>query len=87
MGNERCVIVSSPAGLSHTPKSEKAEVSFNPKELETYLPYTKALKDFVSKYDDELQKDQMLFEDCGGRFCTEACPAEMNTICQQCLKA
>lgn len=59
--------MSSSTGLSHTPRSDKAEVSFNPKELETYLPYTKALKEFLTKYDEEYQKDQMKFEDCGGR--------------------
>lgn len=58
----------SPAGLSHTPRSDKSEMSFNNKEMETYLPYTKALKEFLAKYDEELQKDQMSFEDCGGRF-------------------
>lgn len=79
--------MSSPVGLSHTPRSEKAEVSFNPRELETYLPYTRALKEFLSKYDDEFQKDNMNFEDCGGGFCPEAFPAEMNTICQQCFKS
>lgn len=55
------------AGLSHTPRSEKSEMSFNLNDVETYLPYTKALKDFLAKYDDEFQKDQMKFEDCGGR--------------------
>ncbi|XP_068447069.1 sodium/potassium-transporting ATPase subunit beta-1b [Clinocottus analis] len=55
----------SPPGLSHTPRSEKSEVSFNLNDLSTYLPYTKALKDFLVKYDEELQRDQMKFEDCG----------------------
>lgn len=71
--NEHLMLLS-PAGLSHTPRSDKSEMSFNPKELETYLPYTKALKDFLAKYDDDLQKDQMFFEDCGGRFCSDISP-------------
>uniref|UniRef100_A0A1A8GHX1 Sodium/potassium-transporting ATPase subunit beta n=1 Tax=Nothobranchius korthausae TaxID=1143690 RepID=A0A1A8GHX1_9TELE len=54
-----------PPGLSHTPRTEKAEVSFRPKDFETYLPYTKALKEFLSQYDEEKQRDQMKFEDCG----------------------
>lgn len=58
----------SPAGLTHTPKSDKAEVAFNLNDVETYVPYTKALKEFLTKYDDEFQRDQMKFEDCGGRF-------------------
>lgn len=56
------------AGLTHTPRSDKSEVTFNPKDPETYLPYTKALKDFLAKYNDNLQKESMYFEDCGGRF-------------------
>ncbi|KAM6893642.1 sodium/potassium-transporting ATPase subunit beta-1b [Xenentodon cancila] len=54
-----------PPGLSHTPKSDKAEVSFSVREVETFLPYVKALREFLDKYDEELQKDQMKFEDCG----------------------
>ncbi|KAG7502651.1 sodium/potassium-transporting ATPase subunit beta-233-like [Solea senegalensis] len=54
-----------PPGLSHTPRSEKSEMAFDPRDPETYLPYTKALKNFMSKYDEEGQKDQMKFEDCG----------------------
>uniref|UniRef100_A0A1A8P3Y0 Sodium/potassium-transporting ATPase subunit beta n=1 Tax=Nothobranchius pienaari TaxID=704102 RepID=A0A1A8P3Y0_9TELE len=54
-----------PPGLSHTPRTEKAEVLFKSKDFETYLPYTKALKEFLSQYDEEKQRDQMKFEDCG----------------------
>uniref|UniRef100_A0A1A7X7A8 Sodium/potassium-transporting ATPase subunit beta n=1 Tax=Iconisemion striatum TaxID=60296 RepID=A0A1A7X7A8_9TELE len=54
-----------PPGLSHTPRTEKAEVFFRSKDFETYLPYTKALKEFLSAYDEEKQRDQMKFEDCG----------------------
>ncbi|XP_003977640.2 sodium/potassium-transporting ATPase subunit beta-1b [Takifugu rubripes] len=54
-----------PPGLSHTPKSDKTEMSYNPDEFETYLPYTKALREFLSKYDEEAQMDPMKFEDCG----------------------
>ncbi|XP_069573286.1 sodium/potassium-transporting ATPase subunit beta-1b [Brachyistius frenatus] len=54
-----------PPGLSHTPRSEKAEVSFNLNDMETYLPYTKALKEFLAKYDEDKQRDQMKYEDCG----------------------
>lgn len=56
------------AGLSHTPRSEKSEVSFSLNDLETFLPYTKALKEFLVKYDEDNQRDQMKFEDCGGEF-------------------
>lgn len=57
-------------GLTHTPRSEKSEVTFSPKDFETYLPYTRAMKEFLEKYDDEHQTDQRLFDDCGGRRST-----------------
>lgn len=57
-----------PAGLSHTPRSDKSEVFFNMRESETYLPYVKALRDFMKQYDDSIQSNNMLFEDCGGRL-------------------
>ncbi|MEQ2163597.1 hypothetical protein GOODEAATRI_031883, partial [Goodea atripinnis] len=50
--------------LTHTPH-DKAEVFFNTKEMETYLPYVKVMRDFLSQYDDEKQTDNMQFEDCG----------------------
>jgi len=54
-----------PPGLSHTPRSDKSEVSFNPSDVETFLPYTKALNEFLEKYNEVAQVDQMQFEDCG----------------------
>ncbi|KAJ0062393.1 hypothetical protein NL108_011007 [Boleophthalmus pectinirostris] len=54
-----------PPGLTHTPRSDKAELSFSVNDVESYLPYTKALKDFLAKYDDEKQNDPTKFEDCG----------------------
>lgn len=54
-----------PPGLTHTPRSEKSEFAFNTRETETYLHYTKSLRDFLAKYNDDVQVDQMRFEDCG----------------------
>ncbi|XP_061572002.1 sodium/potassium-transporting ATPase subunit beta-1b [Cololabis saira] len=54
-----------PPGLSHTPRSEKSEVSFSTREVETFLPYVKSLREILAKYSDDMQKDQMMFEDCG----------------------
>ena len=73
MNNEASLLITSDrpvvsAGLTHTPQPDKGEVSFSLNDMETFLPYTKALKDFLAKYDDEIQRDQMKFEDCGGRF-------------------
>uniref|UniRef100_A0A4W5K6X9 ATPase Na+/K+ transporting subunit beta 1 n=1 Tax=Hucho hucho TaxID=62062 RepID=A0A4W5K6X9_9TELE len=54
-----------PPGLSHTPRSEKFEISYNINDVETYLKYTKSIKDFLEMYDDERQTDQIKYEDCG----------------------
>lgn len=61
-----CCVV--PAGLTHTPRSDKSELYFSLTDIETYLPYTRALRDFLANYDDDKQRDQMKFEDCGGGF-------------------
>ncbi|NP_001134069.1 sodium/potassium-transporting ATPase subunit beta-1a [Salmo salar] len=54
-----------PPGLSHTPRSEKFEISYNINDVETYLKYTKSIKDFLEMYDEERQTDQNKYEDCG----------------------
>ncbi|CAI5637724.1 unnamed protein product [Oreochromis niloticus] len=54
-----------PPGLTHTPRSDKAELAFNPRAVETFLPHTKALREFLNNYDESKQKDQMKYEDCG----------------------
>lgn len=54
-----------PPGLSHTPRSEKFEISYNVNDVETYLKYTKSIKDFLEMYDEERQTDQNKYEDCG----------------------
>lgn len=54
-----------PPGLTHTPRPDKGEVSFSLNDMETFLPYTRALKDFLTKYDEDNQRDQMKYEDCG----------------------
>ncbi|XP_028835791.1 sodium/potassium-transporting ATPase subunit beta-1b [Denticeps clupeoides] len=54
-----------PPGLTHSPKADKAELSFNMNEVETYLTFTKRMRDFLEAYNEERQKDQMQFEDCG----------------------
>ncbi|KAK0150108.1 Sodium/potassium-transporting ATPase subunit beta-233 [Merluccius polli] len=53
-----------PPGLSHTPRSEKSEISFNMNDPTTYTKYTKSMTDFLKIYDDQLQRDS-IFEDCG----------------------
>lgn len=70
-------------GLTHTPRSDKSEITFNTKDLASILPYTTAMTDFLKKYDDALQEDQMIFEDCGGRLCAEAPLTLQTNGCQQ----
>lgn len=53
-------------GLSHHPRSEKSEMMFYPERIETYLEYTKSIREFLSQYDAEKQDDGMKFEECGG---------------------
>lgn len=54
-----------PPGLSHTPRSDKAELAFNLNDEETYLTYIKSMRDFLVTYDEEKQSDPTKFEDCG----------------------
>ncbi|KTG33840.1 hypothetical protein cypCar_00016729 [Cyprinus carpio] len=54
-----------PPGLTHYPRSDKAELIINPEDDDTYRTYTKAMKDFLVSYDIENQGDQMKFEACG----------------------
>jgi len=54
-----------PPGLSHTPRSEKHEITFNMNDKETWKKYTDAITKFLENYDDEKQKDGEDYEDCG----------------------
>lgn len=54
-----------PPGLTHTPRSEKSEISFDINDKSTYEKYVNSMTAFMEKYDDEKQTSQMNFEDCG----------------------
>jgi len=54
-----------PPGLSHTPRSEKHEISFSISDPKSYAKYTDAITKFLEKYADDLQKEDSKFEDCG----------------------
>ncbi|KAM8875280.1 sodium/potassium-transporting ATPase subunit beta-1a isoform 2-T2 [Spinachia spinachia] len=54
-----------PPGLSHTPRSEKSEISFTVSDPSSYKKYTDAMSAFLESYNDAQQTDQMKFEDCG----------------------
>lgn len=54
-----------PPGLSHTPRSDKSEISFSTADPSTYSKYIKSINALLEPYKDEHQTDQMKFEDCG----------------------
>jgi len=54
-----------PPGLSHTPRSEKQEISFSLKDSASYEKYTTSMRDLLKGYDNELQAETQKFEDCG----------------------
>ncbi|KAI5628283.1 ATPase Na+/K+ transporting subunit beta 1a [Silurus asotus] len=54
-----------PPGLSHTPRSEKSEISYSLQEEDSYRLYVKSMKELLEPYLDEKQADDMKFEDCG----------------------
>lgn len=53
-------------GLSHTPRPDKAEISFTIGKDETYEAYVSHMGEFLKAYNDEKQEDSSKFEDCGG---------------------
>ncbi|KAI4892012.1 hypothetical protein NFI96_034217 [Prochilodus magdalenae] len=54
-----------PPGLSHTPRSEKAEISFTINDGDTYGHYIKTMKELLEPYGEDKQSDDMKYEDCG----------------------
>ncbi|KAL6107645.1 atp1b1 [Pungitius sinensis] len=54
-----------PPGLSHTPRSEKSEIKFNPSDASSYKVYTDAMDAFLLSYEDVNQTEGRKFENCG----------------------
>lgn len=54
-------------GLSHFPRSEKAEISFKLSDSKSYETYTNSIKAFLEPYNDSMQINQQKFENCGGK--------------------
>lgn len=54
------------SGLSHTPRSDKSEISYILGEEDSYRDYTKAMKELLEPYKDEKQVDDSKYDDCGG---------------------
>lgn len=53
-------------GLSHSPRPDKAEISFSMSDNTTYSAYVDHMKAFLKAYDKQRQSDETKFEDCGG---------------------
>uniref|UniRef100_A0A3Q2QHL6 Sodium/potassium-transporting ATPase subunit beta n=1 Tax=Fundulus heteroclitus TaxID=8078 RepID=A0A3Q2QHL6_FUNHE len=56
------------SGLSHTPRSEKSEISFKMSEAGTYEKYINTVKELLKLYDLENQNNLDHYEDCGGKY-------------------
>lgn len=54
------------SGLSHTPRSEKAEISIQLSDEDSYSKHIKDMRTLLEPYSDDKQTDTMKFEDCGG---------------------
>ncbi|XP_056607377.1 sodium/potassium-transporting ATPase subunit beta-1a [Triplophysa dalaica] len=54
-----------PPGLSHNPRSEKAEFTFSMSDEKSYKAYVENIDKFLVPYSSEKQIDQQKFEDCG----------------------
>ncbi|XP_066227539.1 sodium/potassium-transporting ATPase subunit beta-1 [Saccopteryx leptura] len=54
-----------PPGLTPVPQIQKTEISFRPSDPNTYEVYVRNILRFLDKYKDSVQKDDMVFEDCG----------------------
>ncbi|TRY89303.1 hypothetical protein DNTS_003472 [Danionella cerebrum] len=54
-----------PPGLSHSPQSEKTEISFTIGDASTYDQYVRHINQLLSAYEKELQANNSQFEDCG----------------------
>ncbi|XP_014837232.1 PREDICTED: sodium/potassium-transporting ATPase subunit beta-1 [Poecilia mexicana] len=53
-----------PPGLSHTPRSDKSEITFNVKDADSYKKYIASMKEFLEKYDDNKQLENNNYDDC-----------------------
>lgn len=56
-----------PPGLSHTPRSDKGEISFSMNDPSSYSKIVTAMNDLLEKYKPEAQSDAVKYEDCGSK--------------------
>ncbi|XP_053313480.1 sodium/potassium-transporting ATPase subunit beta-1 [Spea bombifrons] len=53
-----------PPGLTQVPKAFKTEISYKLNDPATYEEYVKSIENFLAKYNESLQRDPKVFEDC-----------------------
>uniref|UniRef100_A0AAZ1XZP9 Sodium/potassium-transporting ATPase subunit beta n=1 Tax=Oreochromis aureus TaxID=47969 RepID=A0AAZ1XZP9_OREAU len=53
-----------PPGLSHTPRSDKSEISFTRSDQSSYSKYVQSMNEFLEMYNDTKQNGDP-YEDCG----------------------
>ncbi|XP_062412127.1 sodium/potassium-transporting ATPase subunit beta-1a [Sardina pilchardus] len=54
-----------PPGLSHTPRSDKGEISFTMNDPKSYEKIVSAMNTLLETYNSAAQEDQVKYEDCG----------------------
>lgn len=54
-----------PPGLSHSPHPDKAEINYNINDESSYRTYVTHIEEFLKAYDEERQRDNTKYEDCG----------------------
>lgn len=54
-------------GLTQIPQIQKTEIGFRPNDPKSYMTYVDNIDNFLKKYRDSAQKDDMIFEDCGSK--------------------
>ncbi|XP_016398733.1 sodium/potassium-transporting ATPase subunit beta-233-like [Sinocyclocheilus rhinocerous] len=56
-----------PPGLSHSPRPDKAEISYSISDNTTYSAYVEHMKEFLKAYEKDSQGDESKFENCGDK--------------------
>ncbi|KAL0191086.1 hypothetical protein M9458_013784, partial [Cirrhinus mrigala] len=51
--------------LSHSPRPDKAEISYSISDPSSYKAYVDHMSAFLTAYDDGKQEDESKFENCG----------------------
>lgn len=57
------------AGLSHTPRSDKSEISFKKSDPSSYRKYVQSMNEFLELYNETKQTGDS-YEECGSKYHT-----------------